>query len=523
MRALANGHVCRMFRCEGALFLFLVGSSAIAQSPSAPTKSTDEGSVEARIEVLSASLDETRQELAESRQEIKQLRVLLEQLSQKVGDQPEVAAVPVVPVGKTLAVTDVSTDDAQLATPPTPAKITQDDWDILNSRLEQLTQTRVESGSKFSLKLSGMFLFNTIINSGRVDNFDVPSVAISGTTPFGSTGFSLRQSVIGIEGNGPQIFGAKASADIQGDFWGGLGSGYGASASGLMRLRLARMRLDWPHTSIIGGLDTPFFSPGSATSYLTVAEPAFSSAGNLWTWAPQLRVEQRFDARISQFRAEVGILGIPSYVPSLSGNRLPSANEASRQPVYALRLSSNGRDDSHPYSVGVAGIYLRQRFPGPTTITGGGGMIDWNIPLLSRFELSGELFAGKGLDGFGAAPAPVVAQTDYTEYITYSAAALAHIPSFGGWSQLKFRINSRDEINLALGGVGRKSADFRDAAQNDPVLQNLAFKNGSLVINYIFRPRSDLVFSAEYRRLQTYRISGKANAGETGLTAGFLF
>src|SRR5689334_5690018 len=85
-----------------------------------------------------------------------------------------------------------------------------------------------------------------------------------------------------------------------------------------------------------------------------------------------------------------------------------------------------------------------------------GGMIDWNIPLLSRFELSGELFAGKGLDGFGAAPAPVVAQTDYTEYITYSAAALAHIPSFGGWSQLKFRINSRDEINLALGGVGRK-------------------------------------------------------------------
>src|SRR5690242_21845385 len=142
MRALANGHVCRMFRCEGALFLFLVGSSAMAQSPSAPTKSADEGSVEARIEVLSASLDETRQELAESRQEIKQLRVLLEQLSQKLGDQPEVAAVPVVPVGKTLAVTDVSTDDAQLATPPTPAKITQDDWDILNSRLEQLTQTR---------------------------------------------------------------------------------------------------------------------------------------------------------------------------------------------------------------------------------------------------------------------------------------------------------------------------------------------------------------------------------------------
>ncbi|HXU20540.1 MAG TPA: hypothetical protein VN788_08165, partial [Verrucomicrobiae bacterium] len=420
-------------------------------------KSTDEASVEAKIEVLSASLDETRQELAESRQEIKHLRVLLEQLSQELGDQPEVAAVPVV-AGKTLAVADVS-DEAQTPTPPTPAKITQDDWDILNSRLEQLTQTRVESGSKFSLKLSGMFLFNTIINSGRVDNFDLPSVAISGATPFGSTGFSLRQSVIGIEGNGPQIVGAKTSADIQADFSGGLGSGYGGSTSGLMRVRLARMRLDWAHTSIIAGLDAPFFSPDSPTSYLTVAEPGFSSSGNLWTWAPQVGVEQRFDARISQFRAEAGILGIPSYIPSLSGNRVPSPGEASRQPVYAVRLSANGRDDSHPYSVGVAGVYLRQRFSGPTTITGGGGMIDWNIPLPSKFELSGELFAGKGLDGFGAAPTPVVAQTDYTEYITYSAAALAHIPSFGGWSQLKFRINSRDEINLAFGGVGRKSGD----------------------------------------------------------------
>lgn len=520
MRALANRHV---YRCGVALSLFVVGGAALAQSPSVPAKGMDESSVEAKIQILSASLDETRQELAESRQEIKQLRVLLEQLSQRLGGQPEAAPTPVASVGKTLAAADASADDAQTASAAIPAKITQDDWDILNSRLQQLTQTRVESGSKFSLKLSGMFLLNTIINSSRVDNFDLPNVAISGTTPFGSTGFSLRQSVIGIEGNGPQILGAKTSADIQADFWGGLGSGYGGSASGLMRLRLARMRLDWANTSIIGGLDTPFFSPDSPTSYLTVAEPGFSSAGNLWTWSPQLRVEQRFDAKISQFRAEAGILGIPSYVPSLSGNRAPSPNEASRQPVYALRLSANGRDDSRPYSVGVAGIYLRQRFPGATTITGGGGMIDWNIPLFSRIEVSGELFAGKGLEGFGAAPVPVVAQTDYTEYITNSAAALARIPSFGGWSQLKFRINSRDEINLAFGGVARKSGDFQEAAQNDPILQNLAFKNGSLVINYIFRPRSDLVFSAEYRRLRTYRISGQADAGEAGLTAGFLF
>lgn len=151
-------------------------------------------------------------------------------------------------------------------------------------------------------------------------------------------------------------------------------------------------------------------------------------------------------------------------------------------------------------------------------------MLDWNLPVLPRTEFTGELFAGKGLDGFGAAPIPVITEQDYTQYITSSALSLARVPSFGGWSQLKFRLNSSNEINFGFGAVARDASDFRLAAQTDSILQTLAFKNGSLVINYIFRPRSDLVFSAEYRRLRTYQISGSsAGAGQTGLTAGFLF
>ena len=45
-----------------------------------------------------------------------------------------------------------------------------------------------------------------------------------------------------------------------------------------------------------------------------------------------------------------------------------------------------------------------------------------------------------------------------------------------------------------------------------------------LFANYIFRPRSDLLFSAEYRRFRTYEINGPANsAGQLGLAVGFLF
>lgn len=513
-------------RCCGFLTCALLACSVatFAQTPTEGTGSPGDSSMEAKINALSTSLDETRAELAESREEIRQLRTLLEQLSQKLSStDPQPQTAEVSSVQTTNAQSD-SLPQSEPATNAPLARITQDDWDVLNSRMQQQQQVKVESGSKFPLRLSGMFLLDTVFDSGRVDNFDVPSIAVSGTTPFGSLGFSLRQSIIGIEGTGPHIVGADTSADLQADFFGGMTSGYGASGSGLMRLRLARMRMDWEHTSLIGGLDTPFFSPNSPTSYLTVAEPGFSAAGNLWTWAPQIRIEQRFDTRATQLRVEAGLVDAPSYVPSLSGNRVPNPVEASRQPAYALRLSANGRDDSRPTSIGIAGIYLTQRFPGAVKVMGGGGMLDWNFPVLPRIEFSGELFAGKGLDGFGAAPAPVVTQTDYTQYITSSASYLARIPSYGGWSQLKLRINSSNEINLGFGAVGRNASDFREAAQTDSIIQTLAFKNGSLVINYIFRPRSDLIFSAEYRRLRTYQITGSpVSAAQTGLTAGFLF
>jgi predicted porin len=45
-----------------------------------------------------------------------------------------------------------------------------------------------------------------------------------------------------------------------------------------------------------------------------------------------------------------------------------------------------------------------------------------------------------------------------------------------------------------------------------------------LFANYIFKPRSDLIFSVEYRRLRTYDVDGPAAAAnQLGLAVGFLF
>src|SRR5258707_11703132 len=146
------------------------------------------------------------------------------------------AAVPAQAPGPGVAPGPAGPEGAQPA-----AQISQDEWDLLNARVEEQRQTKVESGSKFRLKLSGIALFNVFDNTGNVDNLDVPSIAVPKFAgfPVGGLGASVRQSIIGLTGIGPEIFGGRASADVQMGFYGGLPSGYNATTSGIASLRIA--------------------------------------------------------------------------------------------------------------------------------------------------------------------------------------------------------------------------------------------------------------------------------------------
>ena len=118
---------------------------------------------------------------------------------------------------------------------------------------------------------------------------DIPNV--SGQT-FGAT---LRQSEIGLEVFGPRLAGARTSGNLQFDFSGGSPNTPNGVNFGLVRMRVASMRMDWKNTSIVAGQDNAFFSPLSPTSFASLAIPAFSYAGNLWGWIPQVRLEHRFN------------------------------------------------------------------------------------------------------------------------------------------------------------------------------------------------------------------------------------
>src|SRR2546430_2099073 len=218
---------------------------------SAPAAATQNNPAElsTKIELLNQSLQRTQVELAQSRTEIQQLRETLQEMIKRMDNLALANAAP----GQSAA----SPDANAARTKPEEgraAQISQDDWEILNARVEEQRQTKVESASKYRLKLSGIALFNVFSTFGQVDNLDLPSIAVPrfGGYSDGGTGASVRQSIIGLTGVGPVLFGAHTSADLQVGFYGGLPSGYLASSSGIANVRIARVRFDWKNRSAIG-------------------------------------------------------------------------------------------------------------------------------------------------------------------------------------------------------------------------------------------------------------------------------
>jgi hypothetical protein len=525
MRVSLDGtqRLCWSLLCIALLYAL----PAAAQSNSQSSRAMSEQQLDAKVRSLTQSLEQTRVELAESRSEIRELRAMVEQVLKRVGN-PGMSAPNGVAHQElaSLALPGVSSSAiAKSNDEQTFAPVTQDDLQIVNTRLDELQQDKVESASKYRLKLSGIVLFNAFSQSGQVDNLDVPSLALprSADEPSGSFGATLRQSIIGLTGVGPNILGARTSADVQADFFGGLASGYGSGSAGIIRMRVARIRFDWENTSIVAGLDTPFFSPNAPASYMSIAVPGFASSGNLWTWTPSIRVEHRFNANASQFKIEAGILDPGIWAGAVEGGRAPTPGEGSWQPSYSFRLSENGRNETRPWSFGASAMYFPQHFASGT-VSGWGAIADWRVSLLPRTELSGEFFTGKGLDSFGGVPYVVVPNEGNHLYNYVTAPGLADLTMTGGWSQFKFKLNTGNEFNFAAGMGSRDSSGVRALAMADPEIAALSPRNQMFFVNYIFRPRSDLVFSVEYRRFRTYPISGDpAFAGQVGLAAGFLF
>ncbi len=400
----------------------------------------------------------------------------------------------------------------------------EDDQHLMNDKIAEQSQTKVESGSKYRVRLSGIILLNTAVTRGSVDNLDFPQIATPPTAPGDSGAFSgsLRQSQIGIEAFGPDMAGARTSASLKFDFAGGFPQTPNGAALGIVRLRTGTIRFDWENTSIVAGQDSLFFAPLTPTSLASLAIPALSYSGNLWSWTPQIRIEHRIslsDGSTLLFQA--GILDSLSGDVPQPGNRIPTVGEQSGQPAYATHIAWTRKAFGRDLTFGLGGYYGRQNWAFGRSVDSWAGTTDLTVPLGNLFALTGEFYRGRGVGGLGGG---IGQSLLLSGPIADPGTAIYGLDSTGGWVQLKFKPKANFEVNFAYGMDNPFASELRAFPASGIFYGSALSRNQSPFVNFIYRARSDVLFSVEYKRLQTYTLDSSANtANQIGVSMGYLF
>ena len=529
------GHASRILVLVAALAVS--ASKTRAQSAGDHEQTTPQSSIsdslhdlEAEVTELKSLVVEMRDEVARSRQETTELRRELEATR---------GSVPLPSVSPP-AEAQAAQPTEQPAAEQRLAKL-EEDQQLLSAKVDDQYQTKIESGSKYRVRFSGIVLLNLFDNVGAVNNEDFPAIAEapSPLVPGGSFGGSLRQSQLGFEVFGPEIAGARTSANIQFDFAGGFPNAPNGVTFGLVRLTTGTIHLDWGHTSLIAGQDALFISPLAATSLASLAAPVLSYSGDLWSWAPQLRIEHRrsFSDR-SSLLLQAGILDSLSaqppaspyqLVPELYSSKQPAYEYQllaqigdSRQPAYAARVAWTDEAFGKSFTLGGGGYYARQNWGFGRNVDAWAGTADWTFAFAPRLELSGEFYRGRAVGGLGGG---IGGSVTLSGPITDPTTAVRGLDSLGGWAQLKFRATDKLEFNGAFGQDNPFANEVRNSSGGQYSYFNpwLA-RNQSWLANFIYRPRSDMLVSLEYRYLRTFTtISEPYSADHINVSLGVLF
>ncbi len=101
---------------------------------------------------------------------------------------------------------------------------------------------------------------------------------------------------------------------------------------------------------------------------------------------------------------------------------------------------------------------------------------------------------------------------------------LRGLNSAGGWSQLKFQLTPKLELNGIFAEDDAFAGDIRGFATDANNFESILGRNRGALGNLIYHPRSDLLLAAEFRRLHTFPIYNSPSVtNQINLSVGILF
>ena len=335
--------------------------------------------------------------------------------------------------------------------------------EILQAQIAEQAQTKVESNSRFPVRVFGAIATNLYANlpqTLRQNDPEYPSIALATTGSNAPFGVSMRQTRLGAILDGPTIGGMRSSAVVAIDFFSG------------PRLLYGFARLEGERTAIEVGQDHILFAPQNPTSLAMMAFPQFFHSGNVYLRLPQFRVEHT---------RPIGENSTWSFAGGVTAPRLVgTAGNTSVYPPLQGRTAWRTRGSESHVEIGASGYYGKVRQAGIRE-DAWGFALDFDARA-GRFGLGGEMFVAQELPQFGLAVGQFAR-------------------SAGGFIEARWAATPRLDFNAGFGTdrlfqfTAAPALDARDS-------------NTSVFGNFIFRFTPEFETSFEYRWLSTEPLFG---------------
>jgi hypothetical protein len=371
----------------------------------------------------------------------------------------------------------------------------------------------------YILRVYGTLLLNISASDTVQVGQDVPLWPLPGNIPVsfpdgttkragavGDTLFTARQSILGLQVS-PKTLGSgwNASGLVEIDFFGSRPNDPGFQPQNRVfnqpRLRRAYLQLDKGSWRIVAGQDKAILAPLDPISLSHVAIPLGATAGDLWAWLPQVRVENRHKFGKTTLLVQGGILR-PSFGDSrltdqagLTGTSAGSAvdstfsgfGERGRQPFYEARVALSHPMAGRTATIGVSGHYGREAVGADKGIDSSAEAVDWTIPIHKYLIFRGEAFTGGNLVPFDGGIEQGVA---FTAAVANTPAQFRKIADEGGWAELISPVTPKDILYAGAGTDDPRDRDLMPGSTRS--------KNSFVWASYFRKLGPDVTLAFEY-------------------------
>lgn len=372
--------------------------------------------------------------------------------------------------------------DAQAQTAAASERL-QEQASVQSEQIKTEAQTKISTSQRFSMSLTGMFLFDSFLFTQPNSSTYIPNNYNPYAFDNSPAGATLRQSIIGFDFGGPRLpGGGQVHGSLSLDFWAQSGS------DDVLRIRRGVLSFDWANRSVIVGQDKSLISPLQPTSFAWVGVPPLSGAGNLWLWRPQVRYEERIP--FSTNTRAVLQAAVLETDETYSAPYLPSTAEVySGRPALEARFAFEHQwSDETRMAVGIGGHASQSHILGesvPSTVIS----VDGLYKPISKLELSGTIFHGENFANLGGLPPGVTVRDD----------SVIPIRGSGGWLQLALPLTSRLTFDVYAG----RQLNDRNDLNSFEVYRTLTYASNVL---YRISPNVILGFEGSRNDLENFNM-----------------